>query len=69
MTIVSMHARRNAFQTKGRSDNGPAESFDQNPRIDNDKDMSPGHDDDARFARLVLRRCLLAGTLDHRQPR
>jgi RNA polymerase sigma factor (sigma-70 family) len=54
MTVLNMHARRNAFQTKGRSDDGPAESFDQNPRIDNDKGMSPGHDDQARFARLVL---------------
>ena len=54
MTIVSIHARRDAFQTKKRSDHGPAESFDQNPRTDDDKDMAPGHDDHARFARLVL---------------
>jgi RNA polymerase sigma factor (sigma-70 family) len=54
MSIVSIHARRDASRTKGRSDDGPNESFDQNPRIDDDKDMPPGHDDHARFARLVL---------------
>src|SRR5277367_3097188 len=54
MTIVSILARRDAFQTKKRSDDGPAESFDQNPRTDDDEDMPPGHDDHARFARLVL---------------
>src|SRR5882757_2386683 len=54
MTIVSILAHRDAFQTKKRSDDGPAESFDQNPRTDDEKDMPPGHDDHARFARLVL---------------
>jgi RNA polymerase sigma-70 factor (ECF subfamily) len=54
MTIVNIQARRDAFQTKGRLDDGPGASFDQNPRIDDDKDMPPGHDDQARFARLVL---------------
>jgi RNA polymerase sigma factor (sigma-70 family) len=54
MTIVSIHARRNAFRTKGRSDRGPGESLDQNPRIDDDKDLPAGHDDHRRFARLVL---------------
>jgi RNA polymerase sigma factor (sigma-70 family) len=54
MSIVSIHARRDAFQTKKRSEDGPGESFDQNPRTDDDKDMAPGHDDQARFARLVL---------------
>jgi RNA polymerase sigma factor (sigma-70 family) len=54
MTIVSLH-RRDAFQTKGRRlDDGPGENFDQNPRIDDDRDMAPGQDDQARFARLVL---------------
>ena len=54
MTIVNIQARRDAFRTKGRLDDGPGASFDQNPRIDDDKDMPPGHDDQARFARLVL---------------
>ena len=54
MTIVSSHARRNAFQTNGRSENGPAEGFDLNHRIDGDKDMTSGQYDHARFASLVL---------------
>src|SRR6202521_1869611 len=54
MTIVSLHASREAFRTKGRLDDGPGESFDQNPRIDDDRSMSPGQDDHARFTRLVL---------------
>src|SRR5712691_2164085 len=54
MTIVSIHARREPVRTKGRSDHGAGERFDQSPRIDDDKDMPPGHDDHARFARLVL---------------
>ena len=54
MSIVSIHARRGAFRIKERSDVGPGESFDQNPPIGDDKDMQPGHDDHARFARLVL---------------
>jgi RNA polymerase sigma factor (sigma-70 family) len=54
MTIVSIHARSDAFRTKGRSDDAPGESFDQNPRTDDDKDMPRGQDDHARFARLVL---------------
>src|SRR6202521_1787732 len=54
MTIVSLHASREAFRTKGRLDDGPGESFDQNPRIDEDRSMSSGPDDHARFTRLVL---------------
>jgi len=54
MSIVSIHARRDAFRIKERSDVGPGESFDQNPPIGDDKDMQPDHDDHARFARLVL---------------
>jgi RNA polymerase sigma factor (sigma-70 family) len=53
MTIVSLHSR-GALRTKGHLDDGPGQDFDQNPRIDNDKDMAPGQDDHARFARLVL---------------
>ena len=53
MTIVSLHSR-GALRTKGHLDDGPSQDFDQNPRIDNDKDMAPGQDDHARFARLVL---------------
>ena len=53
MTIVSLHASREAFRTKGRPDDGPGERFDQNPRIDGGKSM-PGQDDHARFTRLVL---------------
>jgi RNA polymerase sigma factor (sigma-70 family) len=54
MTIVSIYARPDSSRTKGRLDDGPAEGFDQDPRIDDDKDMPPGRDDHARFARLVL---------------
>jgi RNA polymerase sigma factor (sigma-70 family) len=54
MTIVSIHARRDASRTNARPDVGPGEDFDQNPRIDDVKDTPPGHDDHARFARLVL---------------
>jgi RNA polymerase sigma factor (sigma-70 family) len=54
MSIVSIHARRGAFRIKERSGDGPDESFNQNPPIGDDKDMQPGHDDHARFARLVL---------------
>jgi RNA polymerase sigma factor (sigma-70 family) len=54
MNIVNIKARRDALRNKGRSDDGPGEGFDENPRIDEDKDMPPGHDDQARFARLVL---------------
>jgi RNA polymerase sigma factor (sigma-70 family) len=54
MSIVSIHARRGAFRIKERSDDGPGESFDQNPPGGDDKDMQPGHDDHARFSRLVL---------------
>jgi RNA polymerase sigma factor (sigma-70 family) len=43
MSIVSIHARRDASRTKGRSDD-----------VDDDEDMPSGHDDHARFARLVL---------------
>jgi RNA polymerase sigma factor (sigma-70 family) len=53
MTIVSLHASREAFRTKGRPDDGPGERFDQDPRIDGGKSM-PGQDDHARFTRLVL---------------
>jgi len=54
MSIVSIHARRDASRIKERSDVGPGESFDRDPPIGDDKDMQPGHDDHARFARLVL---------------
>jgi RNA polymerase sigma factor (sigma-70 family) len=54
MTIVSLRARRDAFPTRGRSDDGPDENFDQSRRMGDDKDMPPSHDDHARFARLVL---------------
>src|SRR5580693_3537075 len=54
MSIVSIQARRSAFRIKERSDVGPGENFDQDPPIGDDKDMQPGHDDHARFARLVL---------------
>jgi RNA polymerase sigma factor (sigma-70 family) len=54
MSIVSIHARRDASRIKERSDVGPGESFDQDPPIGGDKDMQPSHDDHARFARLVL---------------
>jgi len=54
MTIVSIHARRDAFWSQGHSNDGSGDSFDQNPEIDDDKDMPPGDDDHARFARLVL---------------
>src|SRR5271156_2601389 len=54
MTIVSIHARRHAFWSQGHSNDGSGDSFDQNPEIDDDKDMPPGDDDHARFARLVL---------------
>ena len=53
MTVVSLHSR-GALRTKGHLDDGPGQDFDQNPRIDNDKDMALGQDDHARFARLVL---------------
>jgi RNA polymerase sigma factor (sigma-70 family) len=50
MTIVSLH-RRDAVRTK---DDGPGETIDQAPRADEDSDIVPGHDDHARFTRLVL---------------
>src|SRR5215468_11098081 len=53
MTIVSLRGR-NAAQTKGRSDDGFGERFDQKPAIDGENNMVPGQDDHARFARLVL---------------
>jgi RNA polymerase sigma factor (sigma-70 family) len=53
VTVVSLHSR-GALRTKGHLDDGPGQDFDQNPRIDNDKDMALGQDDHARFARLVL---------------
>jgi RNA polymerase sigma factor (sigma-70 family) len=53
MTIVSLH-RRDAVRTKDRSNDGPSETIDQAPRADEDSDIVPGHDDHARFARLVL---------------
>jgi RNA polymerase sigma factor (sigma-70 family) len=54
MTVVNISARRDAFRTKGRPDDGHGEGFDQNPGLGGDKDMPPGQDDQARFARLVL---------------
>ena len=54
MTIVSIDTHRGAFRTRGRSTGGPGESVDQDPRIHEDKNMAPGQDDHARFARLVL---------------
>jgi DNA-directed RNA polymerase specialized sigma24 family protein len=54
MTIVSIDTHRGAFRTRGRSNGGPGESVDQDPRIHEDKNMAPGRDDHARFARLVL---------------
>src|ERR1700686_932445 len=54
MTIVSIDTHRGAFRTRGRSNGGPGESVDQDPRFHEDKNMAPGQDDHARFARLVL---------------
>jgi RNA polymerase sigma factor (sigma-70 family) len=53
MTIVSLH-RRDAVRTKDRSDDGPLETIDQAACADEDSDIVPGHDDHARFARLVM---------------
>jgi len=54
MTVVSIDAGRDAFRTRERPDDGPGESFDQGPRIHEDKNIVPGEDDHARFASLVL---------------
>jgi RNA polymerase sigma factor (sigma-70 family) len=54
MTIVSIDARRDAFRTRGRPDDGRGERFDPNPRIREDENMAPGQDDHTRFANLVL---------------
>jgi hypothetical protein len=47
MTIVSIDTHRGAF--RGRSNGGPGESVDQDPRIHEHKNMAPGQDDHARF--------------------
>jgi RNA polymerase sigma-70 factor (ECF subfamily) len=54
MTVVSISARRDAFRTNGRSDDGPGTSFEPRPRMLDAKDMPPGEDDHARFTRLVM---------------
>jgi RNA polymerase sigma-70 factor (ECF subfamily) len=54
MTIVSISARRDAFRTKGRSDDGPGTSVEPSPRMGAAEDVPPGHDDHARFTRLVI---------------
>jgi RNA polymerase sigma factor (sigma-70 family) len=54
MTIVSISARRDAFRTKGRSDDGPGTSVEPSPRMGAAKDVPLGDDDHARFTRLVL---------------
>jgi RNA polymerase sigma factor (sigma-70 family) len=54
MTIVSIDTHRGALRTRGRSNGGRGESVDQDLRIHEDKNMAPGQDDHARFARLVL---------------
>ena len=54
MTVVSISARRDAFRTKGRSDDGPGASVEPSPRMGDAKDVPPGDDDHARFTRLVL---------------
>ena len=53
MTIVSLH-RRDAIRTKDGSIDGPGETIDQAPRADKDSNIVSGHDDHARFARLVM---------------
>jgi hypothetical protein len=50
MTILSIHPRRDAFWTKGHSNNASRKSFDQNSQIDDRKDVLPGNNDHARFA-------------------
>ena len=54
MTAVSIFARRDAFRTKGRSDDGPGASVEPSPRMGDAKDVPLGDDDHARFTRLVL---------------
>jgi RNA polymerase sigma-70 factor (ECF subfamily) len=51
MTIVSIHGR-DAFHSRGRG--GGSGEIDRNPRIDDDNDIPPLHDNHARFTELVL---------------
>jgi DNA-directed RNA polymerase specialized sigma24 family protein len=51
MTIVSIH-RRDASRSKGRA--GDPGEIKRNPRIGDDKDISPILDNHARFTELVL---------------
>jgi RNA polymerase sigma factor (sigma-70 family) len=54
MTVVSISARRDAFRTKGRLDDGLGTTFEPSPRMGDAEDMPLGDDDHARFTRLVL---------------
>jgi RNA polymerase sigma factor (sigma-70 family) len=54
MTVVSIAADRDAFRRRRRTDADPAESFDQDFPILEDKSTVPGQDDHTRFNNLIL---------------
>jgi RNA polymerase sigma factor (sigma-70 family) len=54
MPVVSIDASRDAFRTRGRSEDGPGESLDQAPRIHKERNITPDRNDHTRFANLVM---------------
>jgi RNA polymerase sigma factor (sigma-70 family) len=54
MAVVSIEAGRDASRARGRSDDGLPEGFDPDSQNNEDENIVPDQDDQARFARLVL---------------
>jgi RNA polymerase sigma-70 factor, ECF subfamily len=54
MSIVSIQARREVLEKRGRPADLPRDASPAIPHGDGDSEMAAGHDDHARFAQLVL---------------